>query len=710
VKALNHPVSWVAPQPYWRPGPVSADSRAALAQPQILRFASDEFIEELLATLESDPAQLTQYTAQPETWREPHAGPLPAPEKWVERPPSRLLPLIRKARAKQQAPALPPKAMLPSKPLKLYQPAHQRHYLVAGALVCQAPGLPDRAIDPARQRVSIVVRRLFPRANVEAKLPLPQPTSLSDWEEYAWVLVGKGGEWRRVGDAGVEADVARPLAGEERLAMFPSKYVEARGQPRRLFVGSVPVGRRETYQAGQKKNNATDVDPDALPARIVQFHVDVLAPWKALVNMARASEGEPPPVIFGDPEPKLPLPADWPKDAAGLPVDFTQLYRLRSELQIASWYVLVGLRAYLETHVPDYTDWLNVNATGAPPAGTPMRALHDRLAKVRTPDPMRAEFPTGSTVPPRVRALSLAHAATGFRQTDIAVDLPDALRRIRGDTTLDIALTGDASGAQRPFSIPHALPFASATPTQGGNKQGWPTFLFLFVDPWFDVPTPYTAVEAPPRGTNDTGAEKLQAQIDKLQEAMKDIPPRAGVVMPEPTLASMQPADMREAWYVMRLVYDRPDCAPFEGPVTSRATAPFQMAGFFDPDAPARPIRIGLPIDISPAGLRKFDKNAVFMMSDMLCGHVDRFKGMTFGDLVLSVLPWPFHKDLSVPDKGPCKQGDMSLGVMCSLSIPIITICALILLMIIVALLDLIFRWLPLFIVCFPLPGFKGKK
>jgi hypothetical protein len=168
---------------------------------------------------------------------------------------------------------------------------------------------------------------------------------------------------------------------------------------------------------------------------------------------------------------------------------------------------------------------------------------------------------------------------------------------------------------------------------------------------------------------------------------------------------------MREAWYVMRLVYERPGCAPFHGTVVSAATRPFNMAGFFDPDAPARPVRIGLPVDISPAGLRKFDKNAVFMMSDMLCGQVDRMKGIGFVDLVLSVLPWPFHKDLSVPEKGDCKTGDgISLGVMCSLSIPIITICALLLLMIIVSLLDFIFRWLPYFIVCFPLPGFKGRK
>jgi hypothetical protein len=47
--------------------------------------------------------------------------------------------------------------------------------------------------------------------------------------------------------------------------------------------------------------------------------------------------------------------------------------------------------------------------------------------------------------------------------------------------------------------------------------------------------------------------------------------------------------------------------------------------------------------------------------------------------------------------------------MICSLSIPIITICALLLLMIIVNLLDIIFRWVPFFLFCFPLPKFKGK-
>jgi hypothetical protein len=170
--------------------------------------------------------------------------------------------------------------------------------------------------------------------------------------------------------------------------------------------------------------------------------------------------------------------------------------------------------------------------------------------------------------------------------------------------------------------------------------------------------------------------------------------------------------DTREGRFVIRCVYERPLCGPLDPPVLSGPTAAFQMAGFFDPDAPARPIRIALPIDTTPAGLRKFDKNTVFMISDALCGQIQRMRGITFGDLVLSVLPWPFHKDLStkVPRLGPCKTGGgVELGMMCTLSIPIITICALILLMIIVLLFDFIFKWIPLFIMCFPLPKFKAK-
>src|SRR5205085_12229432 len=199
---------------------------------------------------------------------------------------------------------------------------------------------------------------------------------------------------------------------------------------------------------------------------------------------------------------------------------------------------------------------------------------------------------------------------------------------------------------------------------------------------------------------------KVGALANLIEDALPDTPPPDAQVPTNP-LISQQPMDMREGWYVIRCVFERPECGPIDPPVLSDPSQAFQMAGFFDPDAPARPIRIALPLDTSPGGLRKFDKNTAFMISDMLCGQIDRMKGMTLADLVLSVLPWPFHKDLSVPDGGPCTDGGVEVGMICSLSIPIITICALLMLMIIVSLLDIIFRWMPFFIFCFPLPKFK---
>ena len=78
-------------------------------------------------------------------------------------------------------------------------------------------------------------------------------------------------------------------------------------------------------------------------------------------------------------------------------------------------------------------------------------------------------------------------------------------------------------------------------------------------------------------------------------------------------------------------------------------------------------------------------------------------------DLVRAVLPWPLHRDLEMEGGGACRSGEVNIGMICSLSIPIITICALILLIVMVTLLDLIFRWIPWFVMCFPLPRFRAK-
>ena len=98
------------------------------------------------------------------------------------------------------------------------------------------------------------------------------------------------------------------------------------------------------------------------------------------------------------------------------------------------------------------------------------------------------------------------------------------------------------------------------------------------------------------------------------------LPQETTAPMPAHALAAQPLLEVREGWFVLRCVFERPNCGPLEPPIVSAPTQPFQLAGFFDPDAPARPIRIALPIDTSPAGLRKFDKNTAFMIRDVCAG------------------------------------------------------------------------------------------
>src|SRR5690606_10190015 len=200
-----------------------------------------------------------------------------------------------------------------------------------------------------------------------------------------------------------------------------------------------------------------------------------------------------------------------------------------------------------------------------------------------------------------------------------------------------------------------------------------------------------------------------------VSDALKKLPPDPQQRIPLVPLAAqlsqtIENGDYANDTFVIRCVFERPNCPPGVRPaVVSQPTEPFRLAAYFDPDAPMRPIRIPMPVDTSPAGLRKHARNTMFVLSDMLACQVKKARSITFGDLVLSVLPWPFHKDL--PDVTPegCESGAFDMGMLCTLSIPIITICALILLIIIVLLLDIIFKWVPYLIFCLPLPGLKAK-
>lgn len=173
----------------------------------------------------------------------------------------------------------------------------------------------------------------------------------------------------------------------------------------------------------------------------------------------------------------------------------------------------------------------------------------------------------------------------------------------------------------------------------------------------------------------------------ELKSALGQYPP--GVSGVEGTeLPPKVPKNEPGVNYVIRCVYERPLCKGIHAPVVSQPSREFQLASYFEPEAPTRPVRIIMPKNTSIAGLRKFKKNVSFLLSNKLRNQMERIKGVKLDGL----------------DKGNISdEGGFDLGMICSLSIPIITICALILLMIIVQLLNIIFWWLPFFKICFPL-------
>ena len=105
----------------------------------------------------------------------------------------------------------------------------------------------------------------------------------------------------------------------------------------------------------------------------------------------------------------------------------------------------------------------------------------------------------------------------------------------------------------------------------------------------------------------------------------------------------------------------------------------------YDPDAPARSIRITLPADTSVAGLRKYTKNVAFQMSKEFRSQLSKITEKT------------------LTDEEVATGTTFDLGHICSFSIPIITIVAFILLMLMVIILNIIFWWIPFFKICFPL-------
>jgi hypothetical protein len=186
--------------------------------------------------------------------------------------------------------------------------------------------------------------------------------------------------------------------------------------------------------------------------------------------------------------------------------------------------------------------------------------------------------------------------------------------------------------------------------------------------------------------TNALAAELATTATEGQPAASIEVPKLAGV----PAIDG----EDNPPRFQVRCVYQRPECGPLHPPLLSAATESFAFAQFFDFDAPARPIRIPLPVDTSIKDLRKFRKNVSFVISEQLKNQMNQIGAL---------------KDVM---DGKVEQADSStlgFGMICSFSIPIITICALMVLMIFLQLLNIVFWWLPFFRLCFPI-GLKAKS
>jgi hypothetical protein len=195
---------------------------------------------------------------------------------------------------------------------------------------------------------------------------------------------------------------------------------------------------------------------------------------------------------------------------------------------------------------------------------------------------------------------------------------------------------------------------------------------------WQDVRGSNAAYLTPPNGAfyklfSDALDEEKQEKKDKGQPWLK-VPDEVSKMLKEDPPNGDQ--------YFIRLVYEYDPCAP----VLSEESDSFIFARVFDPDAPARQIRIELP-NIGIKDLRKFKRGVGMQMPPDLRALMNRVNtDMLKGSGLLPGLD------------------TYGIAMICSFSIPIITLVAFIVMFIFLILFNIIFWWLPFLRICFPVP------
>lgn len=522
------------------------------------------------------------------------------------------------------------------KGLRLYHPAHGRYYLVTASLVCRQLGLPDRSVAlQDGESISFVVRRRIP--------PATNGSGQLATVEQGWVDEGPQRGWRDLVDARGLPVAVRP--DEERFRLHP------------VTVNGI------TPANGARRLNGTATSPQEALDLIVAEQRRVYYGYIAVGNRDKYLDRRP--VQVSDPDQALADYVAAVRDESSL--ESTYDFRLdqvssrvldpwrgiytapdevdqlkgKGEARLGefSLYLILDLADWLNSYLPEVFKAITGGTTL--PAGSKrqalLKALQDINIKVRRPG-------AGSEI-----SLGL---------DDAIAELANRLGLVHGEGE-EPADRYNVRDADRPKSGGGRIPlsdnkgsYLSTFPTSGPLHKALAEAL----------------VESPsPAAVPEEVITLLQSQVVIDRSDQADAPPQAGQLF-------------------VRLVYERPGCPP----LVSQESDVFTLAKYFDPDAPARPIRIELP-SIAMKDLRKYKRGVGLQMSPELRDVMNRI-----------------NKDML--DGGGLSDGSVSweLGMICSFSLQIIFLVAFIVMFIFLISLNFIFWWLPFLKICFPIPVKKS--
>ncbi len=501
--------------------------------------------------------------------------------------------------------------------VKLYQPMHQRYYLISGSLVCKQVGLPDRVV--ARKdgdSTSFVIRRITLDANGALV------------REEAWVIDGERQYWVPLADG-------RALhAQEERFPLSPlpvctqsapglDAYRMAGDCERIVYHGYIATGGRSKYQA----------TPLELPAPTPA------AAYRAFNALIRS------------PQPGAPQEGQPPMDEFDTRVigPWQNLITRRNDLGSASadllhrremaLFILIDCADFLDRALPDVWDALVRHFGGQNSANflsdkPQRRALFDALVNSAN-DPVWRVSRGGTLI------------SVGRALVDQNDGSPSSLDKMRDGTI--IAPIPDYRLQDASSSLIGTPASKSSAGTTGQLK---------------------TRVEAALLEAGDVPMTVSDDLIALLTEQVR-VPPSL-------------PAGQTQVYWA-RLVYEYTyeDC-PYA--IVSEPSQTFTFAGIYDPDAPARKVRIEMP-SIKLQDMRKFKPGVGMQMSPELRDVMNRI-----------------HEGMLDKEGLLAGSAGWELGMICTFSIQIIMLIALVVMFIFAILLNIVFWWLPLLKICFPIP------